>query len=68
MKKSEIIQDSLSKLQYLNYSDNTIKIYLHYINEFLLNINVTYSRLSAKDIQFYLYEYNYKSISQQKLQ
>lgn len=53
------------KLNYLNYSQNTIKIYLHYINEFLQNIDKPTIHCNSTDFQNYLENYNYTSISQQ---
>jgi integrase/recombinase XerD len=56
---------SNQKLKYLNYSDRTIKSYLFNINQFLSNINVPPTRLTASDFQSYLDNYNFSSISQQ---
>ena len=53
------------KLKYLNYSDRTIKSYLFYINQFLNSIEISPSRLTSKEFQKYLDEYNFTSISQQ---
>lgn len=53
------------KLKYLNYSDNTVKIYLHYIAEFLDKVKVYPTRLTSKDFQSYLDNYNFTSVSQQ---
>jgi len=38
MKKINYSEISKQKLEYLNYSRNTIKLYLHYINEFIYEI------------------------------
>jgi len=35
MKKTNYYEICKQKLKYLNYSDNTNKIYLHYVDEFL---------------------------------
>lgn len=53
------------KLNYLNYSKRTCEIYLHYIDIFLLNVNKPSSRLTSKDFQSYLDNYNFTSVSQQ---
>lgn len=53
------------KLKYLNYSINTSRIYLHYIDVFLNEINKYPSRLNSSDFQFYLDNYNFTSVSQQ---
>lgn len=53
------------KLKYLNYSDNTSKAYLHYIDEFLHNIDKPPSRLNSGDFQSYLDNYEFSSVSQQ---
>ena len=53
------------KLYYLKYSKNTIKTYLGFINEFENSIGKHYSRLNSNDIQKYLGEYKFTSVSQQ---
>ena len=53
------------KLKYLNYSKRTSEIYLHYIDQFLLSINKSPSRITSIDFQLYLNNYNFTSISQQ---
>ena len=53
------------KLNYLNYSRNTIKCYLYYISEFLKSQNKSAKHLNADDFQSYLDNYNFTSISQQ---
>lgn len=53
------------KLSYLNYSDNTVKIYIHYINEFLQLQTKSTAHLNADDFQSYLDNYNFTSISKQ---
>lgn len=53
------------KLNYFNYSKNTIRCYLHYICEFLKSQNKSAKHLSANDFQSYLDSYNFTSISQQ---
>jgi len=53
------------KLNYLNYSKNTIKCYLHYIDEFLKSRVKSAKHLNAIDFQTYLDNYNFTSVSQQ---
>lgn len=53
------------KLNYINYSKHTIKIYLHYIGEFLLSVKTNPSRLNSSDFQSYLDSYKFTSVSQQ---
>jgi site-specific recombinase XerD len=53
------------KMKYLNYSENTIKTYLHCIDEFIKNSRTYQTRLNSKDFQMYLDNYKFTSISQQ---
>ena len=53
------------KLNYLNYSDKTIKVYLYYINEFLLSQSKSCLHLNSDDFQKYLNNYKFTSVSQQ---
>jgi len=53
------------KLNYLNYSKNTIKCYLWYIDEFLKSQNKSAKHLNSSDFQSYLDNYNFTSVSQQ---
>lgn len=53
------------KLNYLNYSENTIKCYLHYIDEFLKSQDKSVTHLSSSDFQSYLNNYNFSSVSKQ---
>ena len=53
------------KLYYLNYSDNTISIYLHYIKEFLLKQSENIQRVNSSDFQNYLNQYDFTSVSHQ---
>ena len=48
-----------------NYSKNTIKIYLHYVSEFISFHNKTPTDLTKRDLKTYLINYKYPSISQQ---
>jgi len=53
------------KLYYLNYADSTIKMYMHYIDEFLSKQDQNMQRINSKDFQVYLDDYNFTSISKQ---
>ena len=53
------------RLNYLNYSKNTIKCYLWYIDEFLKSQTKSAQHLSSNDFQSYLDNYHFTSISQQ---
>ena len=66
MKKIDYYEICKQKLKYLNYSKNTIKCYLFYINEFLdKNFNIYPTKLNSGDFQSYLDNYEFSSISQQ---
>jgi len=65
MNKTNLLQDSISKMKYLNYSNNTIRIYSHYISEFLINVKISPRRLTSNDFQQYIDNYIFSSISQQ---
>lgn len=54
-----------NKLKYFNYSNNTIDIYSHYLNKFLLTINKYPQHLTSNDFKLYLDDFNFSSISQQ---
>jgi len=65
MKKTDYYEICKQKLKYLNYSDRTIKSYLHYINQFLENTKIPPTRLTSTDFQSYLDNYEFTSTSQQ---
>ena len=66
MKKIDYYEITNQKLKYLKYSENTIRVYLYYISEFLFETkNVCPTRLTSNDFQNYLNSYNFSSISQQ---
>ena len=65
MKKIDYYEICKQKLKYLNYSKSTIKSYLFYISQFLKSLELPPSRLTAKDFQTYLDNYDFTSISQQ---
>ena len=65
MKKTNYYEICDQKLKYLNYSDRTIKSYLFYINQFLISVKISPTRLASNDFQSYLDNYNFTSVSQQ---
>lgn len=66
MEKTNYYEICKQKLKYLKYSDSTVKIYLGYIEKFLIDLNtISPSRLNSKDFQSYLDSYNFTSTSQQ---
>ena len=65
MKKIDYYEICNQKLKYLNYSEKTIKIYIFYIEQFLKSLEVSTSRITSNDFQFYLNNYKFISISQQ---
>lgn len=66
MKKTDYYGICEQKLEYLNYSENTIRIYLFYISQFLDDHSqVCPTRLVSNHFQEYLDNYTFSSISQQ---
>lgn len=66
MKKLDYYEICKQKLNYLNYSENTITIYLFYISEFLNKLSDRYpTKLTSFDFQNYLDNYKFTSVSQQ---
>ena len=65
MEKIDYYEICNQKLKYLNYSEKTIKIYIFYIEQFLKSLEVSPSRITSNDFQFYLNNYKFISISQQ---
>jgi len=53
------------KMYYLNYSNLTVKMYLHYIKSFLNTVNENIQRVNSTDFQTYLDNYKFTSTSQQ---
>lgn len=64
-KGNSTLKKCQQKLNYLNYSQNTVKIYLYYINEFLQKQAKSTLHLNASDFQTYLDGYCFTSISKQ---
>ena len=65
MLNRKIIKICEQKFIYLNYSNRTKDIYIHYIKEFLSSINKQVIHLNSKDFQSYLDNYKFTSVSQQ---
>lgn len=65
VKQTKILKIYFEKLKYFNYSENSIKIYTHYVSEFLEFTKKNYQHLTGNDFQFYLDNYNFSSTSQQ---
>ncbi len=65
MLNNKIIKIYNEKLIFLNYSNNTIKIYNHYLREFVNKCDKQIIHLNSKDFQNYINNYKFKSISQQ---
>ena len=54
-----------NKLMYFNYSSNTIRDYSHYWEKFLISVNKYEQHLVSKDLESYLLNFSFSSISQQ---
>ncbi len=65
MKNAKIIKITHEKLIYLNYSDNTISVYMNYITAFIASLDKQAIHLSSFDFKNYLESYNFTSVSQQ---
>ena len=65
MKKTDYSEICRQKLEYLNYSSKTIKLYLSYIDQFLSKNIKAPTSINSKDFQDYLDTYNFTSVSQQ---
>ena len=65
MLNQKIIKICEQKFIYLNYSNKTKDIYIHYIKKFLSSINKQVIHLNSKDFQTYLDNYKFTSTSQQ---
>jgi len=65
MKKTNYYEISKQKLKFLNYSENTSKTYLYYINEFLVGLDCDPSRINSKNFNEHISTYRFKSTSHQ---
>lgn len=65
-KKSKSTLEKLNQeLRFKNFSDNTIKVYLHYAEIFLSSFNKDVYHISSKEACVYLKSKKYTSVSQQ---
>jgi integrase/recombinase XerD len=65
MKKIDYCEICEEKLKYLNYSNKTIQTYIFYIKKFLNSCEISPTKLTSKEFQIYIDNYNFSSISQQ---
>lgn len=66
MIKTDYYEICKQKLKYLNYSEKTAAIYLHYISDFLNhNSTICPTRFTSTHFQTYLDNYSFTSVSQQ---
>ena len=65
MRSAELVLKYVAKMDNMNYSKNTIKVYEYYLREFISTINKPVLRISSEDFSAYLSNYRYKSVSQQ---
>jgi len=61
----DFYQISEQKMRLLGYAKNTQKIYLHFINQYLHQLDKPANRVSADEFQKYIENYQYKSQSHQ---
>lgn len=64
-KGSSTLKICEQKLNYLNYSTKTNKVYLYYIDQFLFSQSKSSIHLNSEDFQNYLDNYRFTSVSQQ---
>ena len=64
-KNTKDLKIYIESLKYFNYSENTIKIYSHYVIEFFNSINKYSYHVVSEDFQSYLNNYKFSSVSQQ---
>lgn len=50
-------------LKLRNYADNTCRLYLYYVSEFLNNVDKPPTHILNKDVIFYIENYEYSSVS-----
>lgn len=55
----------IEKMQYLNYAENTMNIYAHYVSVFFDEVGKYPGHLVSSDFQNFLNKYNFSSVSQQ---
>lgn len=65
MLNQKIINICKQKLIFLNYSEHTTSIYVHYISKFIETLDKQIIHLNAADFQTYIDNYKFTSVSQQ---
>jgi site-specific recombinase XerD len=65
MLNNKIIKICREKLIFLNFSKNTISIYIHYISEFVNSFEKQIIHCNSNDFQNYIDNYEFSSVSQQ---
>jgi len=65
MNNGKIIKITSDKLIYFNYSENTIRTYIHYIKLFVNSFDKQYAHLNSDDFKCFLESFEYTSVSQQ---
>ena len=66
MKNNKIIKICKQKFIFLNYSNNTAKVYINYIRKFIETLeDKQIIHCNSKDFQNYIDNYNFTSVSQQ---
>lgn len=64
-KYNTILKMYEQKLNYLNYSETTVKTYIHYTHKFLITVDKHHQHFTSKDFQNYLDSFEFSSVSQQ---
>ena len=65
MKNHNVLEIFKNNLRYLNYSNNTINMYYFFVNEFITKIKKDPYNLTYYDLNTYLNNYSFTSISKQ---
>ena len=65
IKSKSTLEKFEKNLRFKNYADNSIKIYLHYAKQFLINFSEDVYHISQKNTIDFLNNKKYDSVSQQ---
>ena len=65
MKNAKIINICNKKLIFLNYSERTRSIYIHYMQKFTESLDKQIAHANALDFQMFIDNYKFTSVSQQ---
>ena len=65
MKNHNVLEIFKNNLRYLNYSNNTIDMYCFFVNEYIIKIKKDPYNLTYSDLNTYLNNYKFSSISKQ---